>query len=396
MGNITVLLNTLHKFTPQGQAKIMSFLRKTPACNDVNKLSLSLRGDVLLKETNSRDIIAEGLVNYINTNAKSVDANMFMQLAKELEQATLNVQAGTSIATFSKIFNNSTKRAELYRFARKDLKDKKLAQTVKDFIPTGNLEKDAEPLLSIFSGFMQNLGRLKYSHVLFDPKLNKDLRYVQKAYAEMQTLSDKILKLYKMIIPKTTDPKLREMEKMLKRKYKLDFVHLENPQQAENVAKALEIAKQKNLPIPANIIVSPYFFERGINGVNRTGSNLKTTVYIQAKPTIETEFEILSDAVPKSKERDLSFADSFVQNLWQFSTEHPEHMVMHEFLHSTNPILLCNKKILQKYKEIADKLGFYASQSFNKANEEVRNELLTKEVLEGLSKEEQKLLNLLS
>ncbi len=45
MGNIKLLLNTMRKFTPEGQAKIFSALRKTnPDYEEINKLSMSLRG----------------------------------------------------------------------------------------------------------------------------------------------------------------------------------------------------------------------------------------------------------------------------------------------------------------------------------------------------------------
>ena len=50
MGNIKLLLNTMRKFTPEGQAKIFSALRKTnPDYEEINKLSMSLRGDVVQK-----------------------------------------------------------------------------------------------------------------------------------------------------------------------------------------------------------------------------------------------------------------------------------------------------------------------------------------------------------
>ena len=82
--------------------------------------------------------------------------------------------------------------------------------------------------------------------------------------------------------------------------------------------------------------------------------------------------------------------------LRHFSTDKPEHMVIHEFMHSKNPLPLCNKKIPKQYKDCVDNLSNYASESFNRSNDEVRNELLTKQALDGLNKKEEELLNFLT
>lgn len=60
------------------------------------------------------------------------------------------------------------------------------------------------------------------------------------------------------------------------------------------------------------------------------------------------------------------------------------------------PAALMQQKIPKAYKEVVDNLSKYAKDSFNKMNDEVRNELLTKEVFEGLNKKEKELLNILS
>lgn len=73
MGNIKLLLNTMRKFTPEGQAKIFSALRKTnPDYEEINKLSMSLRGDVVQKGESSKDIIAESLVTSCKTEPGNV------------------------------------------------------------------------------------------------------------------------------------------------------------------------------------------------------------------------------------------------------------------------------------------------------------------------------------
>ena len=70
MGNIKLLLNTMRKFTPEGQAKIFSALRKTnPDYEEINKLSMSLRGDVVQKGESSKDIIAKSLSYFMQNGA---------------------------------------------------------------------------------------------------------------------------------------------------------------------------------------------------------------------------------------------------------------------------------------------------------------------------------------
>ena len=222
------------------------------------------------------------------------------------------------------------------------------------------------------------------------------MRYVQAAYNELQTCADKFLKFTKLIIPETEAPEVRKLERFLKQQYKFDYIHLENAESAEKVKNALEIAKQKKLPIPHNIVVTPYSFQGLVNGVNRLGSDLKTTVYIMAEPSRKTHYKIFKSLPQKTKEVDIFLAENLWYALKMYSTDKPEHTIMHEFMHSKKPLLLCNKKIPKAYKEVVDNLSKYAKDSFNKMNDEVRNELLTKEVFEGLNKKEKELLNILS
>lgn len=392
MGNIKLLLNTMRKFTPEGQAKIFSALRKTnPDYEEINKLSMSLRGDVVQKGESSKDIIAESLSYFMQNGARECN---IMPLANELNQVTQIIQSGMSITKFAQIF--SSRKTGLYNFAKKDLQDKNLAEEIKNFNPTGNLEADAQTFASFLSIFNQKIGNTKYSFVYFDKTKNKDLRYVQAAYNELQTCADKFLKFTKLIIPETEAPEVRKLERFLKQQYKFDYIHLENAESAEKVKNALEIAKQKKLPIPHNIVVTPYSFQGLVNGVNRLGSDLKTTVYIMAEPSRKTHYKIFKSLPQKTKEVDIFLAENLWYALKMYSTDKPEHTIMHEFMHSKNPLLLCNKKIPKAYKEVVDNLSKYAKDSFNKMNDEVRNELLTKEVFEGLNKKEKELLNILS
>ena len=395
MGNINILLNTMRHFTPKGQRKIFGVLRKQNiSCDDINNLSVSLRNEVFQKGVTSKDVIADNLIEFIKSSCKECDKVNFEKLISQLNQATNIIQGNIAIKKFAQIF--SLRKRELYNFAKKDLKDEKLAEQIKNFNPTGNIELDAEVFASLLQKFNLDIGQNKYLNIFIDKNKNKNLRYLQHAYNELQTISDKMLKFAKIIIPPTENPEIRKLEKVLKQKYRLDYIHLENVEQAKNVKKCLEIATQKNIPIPNNIIVTPYFFENGISGLNRLSSDLKTTVYITAHPLQNIQYELLKTIPDNVKEKNILIADFFWQKLKLFSTERPEHIVMHEFMHSKNPILLCNKKIHKKYMDVINNLSEYAKKSFNIQNDEVRNELLTKQALEELNKKEQEILNILS
>ncbi len=395
MSNINILLSTIRKFKPEGQRKIIGLLRKQDlGYDDINNLSVSLRDDVFQKGVASKDIIADSLSEFIKRSYKECNEESFKELVSQLNQATNIVQGGTSIKKFAQIF--SSRKKGLYNFAQKDLKDEKLAEQIKNFNPTGNIESDAEVFVSFLQKFNLGIGQNKYLNIYLDKNKNKNLRYLQLAYNELQTISDKMLKFAKLTIPPTENPEVRKLEKFLKQKYKLDYIHLENVEQAENVKKCLEIATQKNIPIPNNIIVTPYFFENGISGLNRLSSDLKTTIYIAANPVLNVYYELLKTVSENLKEKSVLFADNLWQRLKLYSTERPEHVIMHEMMHSKNPILLCNKKIPEKLKDTVCNISRYAKQSFNFQNDEIRNELLTKQVLGGLNPKEQEILNILS
>ena len=76
------------------------------------------------------------------------------------------------------------------------------------------------------------------------------------------------------------------------------------------------------------------------------------------------------------------------------ATTKPEHIIMHEFMHGTQPLPL-SKRIHKKYINCVHDLSQYAFDCFNKNNNEITVELLTKQVLEGLNEQEEKLLKIL-
>lgn len=73
MGNIKLLLNTMRKFTPEGQAKIFYALRKTnPDYEEINKLSMSLRGMLFKRVSLQKTLLQRALVTSCKTEPGNV------------------------------------------------------------------------------------------------------------------------------------------------------------------------------------------------------------------------------------------------------------------------------------------------------------------------------------
>ena len=78
-----------------------------------------------------------------------------------------------------------------------------------------------------------------------------------------------------------------------------------------------------------------------------------------------------------------------------FTTSDPRHIIMHEIVHGEiGYVRKPEKYMIEKYQKTIDNLAYYAKENVKKGNwNEVYVELRTKELLEGLNKEEKNLLN---
>ena len=154
--------------------------------------------------------------------------------------------------------------------------------------------------------------------------------------------------------------------------------------------RAVEFAREKNIPIPDNIIMTSAYPIDG--GQNILTSNLERTVFINP----QTKYEIGKQITGKNSG---SYYDNLINKeligIHSIGTSTPDelHIILHEFEHTRN-FMLTNIKIPQKFIPTVGGLMNYARQNFNFLNDEVRNELLTKRDIMGLNNSEEALLSL--
>lgn len=181
---------------------------------------------------------------------------------------------------------------------------------------------------------------------------------VQKFINKTQSTNDKKLtQLYKDLCEKDTNPRVKNIKTQLQN-MGIKNIYLDNNlEEATRCLKAMKILKEKNFPLPKEIIINKHFPFGGVA--------LSSTQTIILKP----------------------YEDVF----FRCSTNSDLHKIIHECAHLTQPNLVAFniKRIPADYQNTINNLSFYAKNNFA---HEIHAELITKMLIEGLTKEEEKLL----
>lgn len=221
------------------------------------------------------------------------------------------------------------------------------------------------------------------------------LEIEQMFYEKKNLLDDCNRYLHALFSPPSRNPKVVEIERILKEKYGVDLALLANDlPNAQKILKAVETAKAKGIPIPRDFIVTNYKSNaehlRTYDGRASSiliGSNAFQNVMKKFRPNVE-----IPDAT-----KDL------IQRWWQTtgflnwnSTVTPEHQVMHEIMHHEHLPFLAfkRKKIPKRFAPTIDRLSGYAASKPQCAHETF-TELNTKRILSELTPEEQELFKFL-
>lgn len=222
------------------------------------------------------------------------------------------------------------------------------------------------------------------------------LEIEQMFYQKKNLLDDCNRYLHALFSPPSRNPKVIEIEKILKEKYGVDLALLaDDLPNAQKILKAVETAKDKGIPIPRDFIVTNYKSNaehlRTYDGRASSillGSNMFKIYMGKHRPKVE-----IPDAL-----KDL-------MQIWQktrgfsswFSTTNPEHVVMHEIMHQEHLPFLAfkRKKIPKKFATTINRLSGYAASKPQCAHETF-TELNTKRILSELTPEEQELFKFLS
>lgn len=207
--------------------------------------------------------------------------------------------------------------------------------------------------------------------------------------------ADTQLAIQKLLLSPNKSQKIKQIEQYLKKQYNLDFVYLFDENFAYKITEALKIAKEKNLPIPKNIIVSPILPAGDANGLHFFQSNGNNTVMFSTKLFKPDRLEIIEDASLEclsEYDRLMLKANFLSENINFRTTDNPLHTFIHEIIHGES-MPFKKQKIPKRFNKTISQLPQYAKEA---SIEEKRTELRTEEVLQGISKEKKELLDYLS
>ena len=397
MSNLQLLVNTFHQFTPNGQELLLKTLK------DNRKLLNTPLGFARIPALLSDEGKISAIQNELTDKNNSVADIAYNMLEKFMTANSLNITFDKKLdETFQQIseymrFNPRGKAA--FR-ASKHFEDKKkkvitFLESAK-YNETANAVKewenpcDADKLIPVFD-FKSLMGDYLQQHPMIT------IKGILRNFLGLRTdkIADKTMEvfinLHKMLVTRTKNNQVRAIENKLKKKYGLEFVNLDNPEDAKIILKGFQIAKENNIPLPKSIVVTPYM------DIDNAGCHFTRDKIIFINSNAQQgSFRPAVRRLKLSQTEEL-FLDSILlqSELKKNSTNNSVHNILHELIHGENPDCYIKTKIPQKFYSAVTKLGNYAESSFNSNNEEIRTELRTKQILEGLNAEEKELLDLL-
>lgn len=411
MGNVKELISLMHKFTPKGQELALNILKRERAflasrpsavMELPSKLANSGELGVLEREMSGNSYISENLYYAWARYADKIEINScksFLSKYNKLATQVFGIQRKNQIKP---IVENKLKVIE---FIEKECKDPTLAKKLQECKTEKEIQECFNQLFN--KHLMVHVSEVNYKGMM----TSKNLEYFKDAYDSLLKRGDLVLKFWKMILPEINDKRVLEITDILKYKYGMKYVHLESAKDAEKMLKAVEFAQKKNIPIPENVIMTSAFPLEG--GQNVLTSNLEHTVFMNSQRQFDIFLELLNKK--NYSEKILNYIQNLIRQIkgkeqipthsellrceilgaktFDFSTPHELHNILHEFEHSRN-FVFSNIKIPKKHVQTVNGLMNYSAVSYNKINDEVRNELMTKRDIMGLNPQEESLLKL--
>lgn len=257
--------------------------------------------------------------------------------------------------------------------------------------------KTSGELVNAVGAFQNSFSKKETFPILKNIKAGKPLSLEQEQafYKKKNIINDCVRYLHALFSVTSTKPEVVAIEKTLKEKYGIKLALLgDDPIEAQKILKAVQVAKEKGIKVPEEIIVTNHTGGAGQHLYRADGtstillpSTLSKTIYgIKGiKPQLS---EIAQQAIKKWRE--------FCKFEGANSTHSPIHMEMHEIMHQTHIPLLAfkRKKIPEKFMPTIRKISGYCATKPN-ATHEIYTELATKKVLEGLEPDEAELFKFL-
>lgn len=224
---------------------------------------------------------------------------------------------------------------------------------------------------------------------------------LEQAIEQMRTdRFNKITALYKAIETKSANPKVVEIENILKKEFGMKYVNLEDDlPRAEQILRVVRGLQAKGYPIPNNVIISDLHLAAGemciING-ERT-MLLQTSRFAEATEAAGNNPDILRYILKVMSPSEFDeiqrpLYEAYSKGIPHFSTTMEDHIATHECLHGNHSMLMAffNRALPSRFKPTVKNISLYVNMNTN--NAEILTELESKLHLTGnLTPEEMEL-----
>ena len=407
MGNVRTILNIMRKFTPKGQDEALQILRENkavlsrefgfaelPSIIAGKGKTFEIESQLLRKQESIRSIVTDELDKVTTQYATMASDTLknkkthisFLQIFKTLgvdKTAIINIRGRENII-----------KEELKKIVEQRIKNPKLIKQIKQANTAEEIAQAIKKTIELSEKGCINSIRKKIGNMI-KTKFYTNLESLQIYEQAKRFDADTQLAIQKLLLSPNKSQKIKQIEQYLKKQYNLDFVYLFDENFAYKIAEALKIAKEKNLPIPKNIIVSPILPAGDANGLHFFQSNGNNTVMFSTKLFKPDRLEIIEDASLEclsEYDRLMLKANFLSENINFRTTDNPLHTFIHEIIHGES-MPFKKQKIPKRFNKTISQLPQYAKEA---SIEEKRTELRTEEVLQGISKEKKELLDYLS
>lgn len=409
MGNVQTILNIMRKFTPKGQEEVLKLLKqnRTVLSRELGFAELpsilsgrgqitTLEKELVNKGDRIKGIVAEELGKIQTTSQynalNTFGTDTFLENMYKYSNKSKGTLQTVPINLIDELTNNfANKKNALIRYCEKnkivDSNGINYAEYVRRVQKPEELYSYIDDIRICSEKRAVVLGRA------MKPKTHlEDIHYIQQYYGDLA------LEMQKIILSPQKNAEILAIEEKIRKIYGLDFIYIRDVKSGEKILEALKIAKKNNIPIPNNIVVTPYFTSTTTAmGQHCIHTNGATTVMLKA----DNQMEVIN-SLQNESERLMYKSTHYIAELekevsTQKSTQNPLHEIIHELVHGEKTALQRRETLPERFNYIVENLTDYAKESAKKLHlEETRTELRVEEILQGISKEKKELLDYLS
>ena len=255
--------------------------------------------------------------------------NIKVKMIKMGMKMTLGLSSPVLTEYISKDFNkikSQLLKTSLDENILKKIDDCKTPEEITNIIKMVKIE-ETNKILDVNKTISSNLSVYEKQNIL------------QKAY---KPYNSKMVELEKALSLPSVDPKVVEIESILKNKYGFEFVSLKDDyEHAQKVLKACEIMTKNGQPLPKNYIVS--------NMLNGSGQNFKS------ESTVILSSSKLDKVINPKSAKEKAMAKKL------YSTDSELHVIIHELGHNLQPEMIHTYELPKQFKKVPNTISKYAN-----------------------------------